>query len=467
MNGKLQPASVATTETAARPFEVVPERLLHDWRATHRRALAYLEALGIPAGERELFAHDAIEAALARAVWPADGDAVTETLRALRAMLPERLPASGASASAADTFLTWRLEAYLAERMRAGPPAPPLPDRPTSMPPLVRRAMIPEKIERRVLRRFINRFRPGWTKAARARRRTLRARRALLPWIHAARRRRLLLAALVLIPSVIASGFMVNVLPHQGGTWLEFFIVIFFGALFGWISIGFWTALLGFVTLAGRRSRFAITRPDPGDDTEFRPEGRTAVVMPICEEPVARVFAGLQAIYQSLERTGALAHFDFFILSDSSSPSTWVREEEAWASWCRAVNGFGRIFYRRRRVRLARKSGNVADFCRRWGNRYRYMIMLDADSIMAGATLVRLVRMMERRPDAGMIQTAPTAVNRRSLFARVQQFASHVYLPMFAAGLHYWQLGDGQYWGHNAIIRLEPFMDHCALPRLP
>jgi membrane glycosyltransferase len=66
-----------------------------------------------------------------------------------------------------------------------------------------------------------------------------------------------------------------------------------------------------------------------------------------------------------------------------------------------------------------------------------------------------------------MIQTAPTAVNRRSLFARVQQFASRVYGPMFAAGLHYWQLGDGQYWGHNTIIRVAPFMEHCALPRLP
>jgi membrane glycosyltransferase len=274
------------------------------------------------------------------------------------------------------------------------------------------------------------------------------------------------LAVLVLIPSVIASGFMVNVLPRQGSTWLEFAIVIFFGALFGWISIGFWTALLGFLTLLNPRTRFKITALD-AQDPRFQPDGRTAIVMPICEEPVDRVFAGLKAIHQSLQRAGALAHFDFFILSDSSTPGTWVQEAAAWAEWCRAANGFGTIFYRRRRVRLKRKSGNVADFCRRWGHRYRYMIMLDADSIMAGPTLVRLVQMMERNPDAGMIQTAPNAVNRGSLFARVQQFASRVYGPMFAAGLHFWQLGDGQYWGHNTIIRVEPFTDHCALPRLP
>src|SRR3989454_11460681 len=95
------------------------------------------------------------------------------------------------------------------------------------------------------------------------------------------------------------------------------------------------------------------------------------------------------------------------------------------------------------------------------------MIMLDADGVMPGDTLLRLVRLMECHPEVGMIQTVPTAVNLRSLFARVQQFASRVYGPMLAAGLHYWQLGDGQYWGHNTIIRVEPFMDHCALPRLP
>jgi membrane glycosyltransferase len=272
---------------------------------------------------------------------------------------------------------------------------------------------------------------------------------------------------LVLIPSVIASGFMVNVLPQQGATWLEFAIVMFFGALFGWISIGFWTALLGFVTLVGRRDRFAITRLDPADGGDFQPQGRTAIVMPICEEPVDRVLAGLKAIYRSLERAGHVQQFDFFILSDSSDPSTWVKEEAAWAGWCRSLGRFDRIFYRRRRVRLKRKSGNVADFCRRWGRQYPYMIMLDADSVMAGETLVRLVQMMERHPEVGMIQTAPTAVNRRSLFARVQQFASRVYGPMFAAGLHFWQLGDGQYWGHNTIIRVAAFMAHCALPRLP
>jgi membrane glycosyltransferase len=337
-----------------------------------------------------------------------------------------------------------------------------------SMPRITRRRMVPEPIERRFFRRILGRLRPRMPRrpGADELHRTLRSQRQRLPWIGEAKRRRALLIVLVLIPSVVASGFMLSVLPHQGRTWLEVAIVVFFGALFGWISIGFWTALFGFFTLVRRRRRFAITNIEPVEPG-FVPSGRTAIVMPICEEPVDRVFAGLRAIHASLARCGALPHFDFFILSDSASPTTIAREEESWARWCREVDGFRSIFYRRRRVRVRRKSGNVADFCRRWGTQYRYMIMLDADSVMAGETLLRLVHLMEKRPDAGMIQTAPTAVNRRSLFARVQQFSSRVYGPMFAAGLHFWQLGDGQYWGHNTIIRIAPFMDHCALPKLP
>jgi membrane glycosyltransferase len=131
------------------------------------------------------------------------------------------------------------------------------------------------------------------------------------------------------------------------------------------------------------------------------------------------------------------------------------------------VGGFGRVFYRWRRHRIKRKSGNVADFCRRWGRDYRYMIVLDADSVMSGACITTLVRIAEANPTAGIIQTAPRAAGRDTLYARMQQFATCVYGPLFTAGLHYWQLGESHYWGHNAIIRIAPFIRHCALGRLP
>src|SRR6185436_16304523 len=112
-------------------------------------------------------------------------------------------------------------------------------------------------------------------------------------------------------------------------------------------------------------------------------------------------------MYESLQKTGHAEAFDFFVLSDSNDPNHWIEEEKSWLELCKQVNGFGRIFYRKRRVTLNHKSGNIADFCRRWGANYRYMIVADADSIMTGDLLVKLVQLMEKNRSAGIIQTAP------------------------------------------------------------
>ncbi|HEX5392342.1 MAG TPA: glucans biosynthesis glucosyltransferase MdoH [Rhodocyclaceae bacterium] len=279
------------------------------------------------------------------------------------------------------------------------------------------------------------------------------------------RLRRTMLVVLTVSQTALAAWSMTSVLPYHGTQPLEVAILILFSVLFFWISAGFWTAIMGFfLLLLGRDSYVASS---VANDAPIAAAARTAVVMPICNENVARVFAGLRATYESLARHGPLEHFDFFILSDSSDPDLRVAETEAWLRLCREVKGAGRIFYRWRRNRIKRKSGNIGDFCRRWGGNYRYMVVLDADSIMTGECLTRLVRLMEANPTAGIIQTAPRAVGRDTLHARVQQFASRVYGPLFAAGLHFWQLGESHYWGHNAIIRVAPFIRHCALGRLP
>ncbi|MBN2124924.1 MAG: glucans biosynthesis glucosyltransferase MdoH [Deltaproteobacteria bacterium] len=294
-----------------------------------------------------------------------------------------------------------------------------------------------------------------------------REKRPREPWARAAILRRLVILILILVTCVFAGSHMAEVLPQRGGTGLEKAIILVFGALFSWISIGFWEAVAGAWTLIRRYDRFAITREGEDSAAPLDPGARTAILLPMSNEDVDRVFSGLRAVYRSLEETGRMELFDFFVLSDSSDPDTWVREEIAWADMCRSMGVYGRVFYRRRRVNIKRKSGNIADFCRRWGQDYRYMIVLDADSVMAGSTLVRMVRLMESHPRTGILQTAPMAVNRETLFGRVQQFANHAYGPLFIAGLHFLQLGDSHFWGHNAIIRIAPFIRHCALPQLP
>ena len=287
-------------------------------------------------------------------------------------------------------------------------------------------------------------------------------------WRGRASRRRIVLAALILGQTVIATDYMIRILPYHGREPIEIAILILFAILFAWISAGFWTALAGFWLLARGNDRYAISRHQLGTAAiDIPPDVRTAVVMPICNEDVQRVFAGLRATYESLGRTGALDRFDFYVLSDTGNADTRVAELDAWLALCRSVDGFGRVFYRWRQHRIKRKSGNIADFCRRWGRKYRYMIVVDADSVMTGDCLTSLVRIAEANPDAGIVQTAPRAAGRDTLYARVQQFATGVYGPLFTAGLHFWQFGESHYWGHNAIIRVAPFIRYCAIGRLP
>ncbi|MEJ0091105.1 MAG: glucans biosynthesis glucosyltransferase MdoH [Limisphaerales bacterium] len=193
----------------------------------------------------------------------------------------------------------------------------------------------------------------------------------------------------------------------------------------------------------------------------------TAIIFPIYNEDVVRVCEGLRATYESLVKTGQIDRFDFFILSDSTDPDKWVEEERRWYDLIRELNALGKIYYRRRLINEARKSGNVRDFLNTWGRRYRYFICCDADSVMRGGTLVDLVKLMEVHPAVGLIQTVPSLVNAESLFGRIQQFANRLYAPVFISGLNYWALDLGNYWGHNAIIRTEPFMQCCDLPQLP
>ncbi|MDY0007795.1 MAG: glucans biosynthesis glucosyltransferase MdoH [Spongiibacteraceae bacterium] len=286
-------------------------------------------------------------------------------------------------------------------------------------------------------------------------------------WRRTAVCRRLLVGALVLLQTLVATYFLLSVLPYHGGTWVEISLAGVFALLFAWISVGFWVAMLGFVLRCRGGDRASLLRRVAPDLLSATPLARTAIVMPIYHEPVARSLAGLRAVYRSLERTGELAHFDFYILSDSRDAEVWLEEQATWAALCAELNAEGRLFYRRRTLNLKHKSGNIADFLRRWGRRYRYMAVLDADSLMEGETLVRMVRLMQRNPRVGILQTSPGLINARTLFARNQQFASQLYGPLFSQGLAALQLGEAAFWGHNAVLRVAPFMAHCGLRTLP
>ena len=102
----------------------------------------------------------------------------------------------------------------------------------------------------------------------------------------------------------------------------------------------------------------------------------------------------------------------------------------------------------------------------RFGGAYAQFLILDADSLMTGETLVRLAGAMERHPDVGLIQTLPIITGAATLFARVQQFAGRVYGPLIAHGIAWWHGAEGNYWGHNAMIRTRAFAEQAGLPEL-
>jgi len=227
--------------------------------------------------------------------------------------------------------------------------------------------------------------------------------------------RRALLLVLVALGAILGTDYMIDIMPQHGDDWAERGLLVLFAILFAWVSAGFWTAVLGAWVMLRRGDRRSVTRVLRGEGATapIAPEARTAIIMPICNEDVPTVFAGLRATCESLAGTDSAERFDFFVLSDTNDPDARVAEQVAWARLTDALRQAGHavhVYYRWRQHRTHRKAGNVADFCRRFGADYRYMIVLDADSVMSGNCLVSLVRMMpaSSRPPRARPATRPS-----------------------------------------------------------
>ena len=274
---------------------------------------------------------------------------------------------------------------------------------------------------------------------------------------------------LILLGGVFVYWLIIN---HDGQVHaLELCSTLLFAILFGWIAFSFSIATLGLiVNLADLfRSRPAV---EATQDRASSIKQRTAVLMPVYNESPEAVFAGVKSMVDSLTSTGRADDFDFFILSDSTRYDVWLKEEELWRQNCQTEHNAEqatncRIFYRHRSENKARKSGNIADFCEHWGDRYQFMIVLDADSLVEGQTMTTMVDRISANTKLGIFQVPPVPVGRSSLFARIQQFSADVYGPIYVKGFSTWAGGDGNYFGHNAIIRVDAFKRFCHLPILP
>ncbi len=272
------------------------------------------------------------------------------------------------------------------------------------------------------------------------------------PWVS-----RLLVFGSALALTAYGVHEMYEVVSVSRTTVLQYLLLAFFTVNFSWIALAFTSSILGFVVLL-------VKKPETPRASSL--SKRTVVVMPIYNEATSRTFAALAAIRESVEATGLGANFDYFILSDTTNPDIWIAEERAFLALRDRLGPDARVYYRHRPKNHHRKAGNIADFVTRWGGHYEHMVVLDADSLMTGYCIVRLAAAMEADPDAGIIQSLPLIINRNTLFARLQQFAAKIYGPVIATGLAVWSGREGNYWGHNAIIRTRAFAAHCGMPTL-
>jgi membrane glycosyltransferase len=274
--------------------------------------------------------------------------------------------------------------------------------------------------------------------------------------------RRLVVIGSAVVLTGLAVWQMKLVLAANALTPLAVIMLVLFAVLFAWIALSVVSAIAGFFALiSGGGLRLGV-----GSGPLPAPATVTALLMPCYNESPVRVMSGLQSIWESLHEAGLAEAFDIFILSDTTDPEVWIDEEAAFLA-LRRRTGSARIFYRRRRKNIARKAGNIADWVTRWGGAYPQFLILDADSVMRAEVLARLVTAMERHADVGIIQTLPIITGGVTLFARTQQFAGRVYGPLIAQGIAWWHGAEGNYWGHNALIRTSAFADHAGLPEMP
>jgi len=279
--------------------------------------------------------------------------------------------------------------------------------------------------------------------------------------------RRALLFCLVGATTGTGAYLMGRVLGVEDGNVLDITLLAAFTLGFCWIAISFWAAVFGFLLTLFGLHPISLRRAAPSSGTPPPLTRRTAILMPIYNEDPQQAFGRVVATYRSLLATGEIGPFDFFVLSDTTDDEIAHRELLLWMNLRQDLGAERRLFYRRRPLNTCRKAGNIADWLNMYGRRYDHMLVLDADSVMAGDTIVRLAALMEASPGTGIIQTLAIAVGRETLFARTLQFSGRLYGPLLAAGHSFWQMGEANYFGHNAIIRTSAFAAHCHLPVLP
>jgi membrane glycosyltransferase len=280
-------------------------------------------------------------------------------------------------------------------------------------------------------------------------------------------RRRLLFSVCVALTIAGLLWLAVITLSPGGIGTLDIILIALFGVTLPWYVIGFWNALIGFIIMRLRRDPVGLIMAAARRLRDNEPiTSATAILLCIRNEPPGRAALHIEAMMAALAKSGAADRFHFYVLSDTDSAAIAAAEEIRFDALRTAWEGRVALTYRRRARNIGYKAGNIRDFCERWGMLHQFAVILDADSVMTVELLLRIVRIMQVDPRLGILQTLVIGMPSASAFGRMFQFGMRLAMRSYTIGSAWWQADCGPYWGHNAIVRIAPFMAHCQLPVL-
>lgn len=264
------------------------------------------------------------------------------------------------------------------------------------------------------------------------------------------------------LPAILATGALVAAFTDwfamDGFTGFEGVVIGLIAFTFFWIALSVSTAFLGAAALC-------LSRPKVRPDAPIKPMD-VALLVPVYNEDTADVFGNAAAMLAALDGQPHDHRYDLFILSDTRDPVIADQEKRAFLTLRSQLGWDSNVYYRRRAENTDRKVGNLSDWVENWSGAYAAMLVMDADSLMSSEAIIALTDALSRDEAAGLIQSFPTLFGAQTLFGRVQQFSNRVYGAALAEGLAKWTDREGNYWGHNAIMRTAAFASCAGLPKV-
>jgi membrane glycosyltransferase len=279
--------------------------------------------------------------------------------------------------------------------------------------------------------------------------------------------RRVAFATLFIVTMATSLWLAVLALAPGGFGILDLAAFACLAATLPWMVAGFWNAVIGFVVMRFTTDpAMAVMPPSTHVRNDQPVTASTAILLCVRNEGPARIIRNLEPMLAGIVASGYGERFHLYILSDTNDPDLVPEENVLFANLAQRWRDRVAITYRRRTVNTGYKAGNIRDFCERWGNSHELAVTLDADSFMTADAILRLVRIMQADGRLGILQGLVVGLPSTSLFARIFQFGMRLGMRSYTIGSAWWQSDCGPYWGHNAVLRLEPFIKYCELPVL-